>query len=116
MRKFETSQAGQEKNEAGKSTPCVSQQMKMSTEDAQHLLNNWQQMTQKVTQSLAPDIGQREVRETRDYNTVAPSVGLTTPLRLARRKQSPSGSARRSLRPLPVLPCASCNHIGTACN
>ena len=30
----------------------VSQQMKMSTEDAQHLLNDWQQMTQKVTQSL----------------------------------------------------------------
>jgi hypothetical protein len=31
---------------------CVSQQMKMTAEDAQHLLNDYQQMTQKVTQSL----------------------------------------------------------------
>jgi hypothetical protein len=31
---------------------CVSQQMKMTTEDAQHLLNDWQQMTKKITQSL----------------------------------------------------------------
>ena len=31
---------------------CVSQQIKMTTEDAQYLLNDWQQMTQKITQSL----------------------------------------------------------------
>ena len=31
---------------------CVSQQMKMTAEDAQHLLNDYQQMTQKVTQSF----------------------------------------------------------------
>jgi len=31
---------------------CVSQQMKMTAEDAQHLLNDYQQMTQKITQSL----------------------------------------------------------------
>ena len=31
---------------------CVSQQMKMSTEDTQHLLNDLQQMTQKITQSF----------------------------------------------------------------
>ena len=31
---------------------CVSQQMKMTAEDAQHLLNDCQQMTQKITQSL----------------------------------------------------------------
>jgi hypothetical protein len=31
---------------------CVSQQMKMTAEDAQHLLNDYQQMTQKFTQSL----------------------------------------------------------------
>ena len=31
---------------------CVSQQMKMTAEDAQRLLNDYQQMTQKVTQSF----------------------------------------------------------------
>ena len=31
---------------------CVSKQMKMTTEDAQHLLKDWQQMTQRITQSL----------------------------------------------------------------
>ena len=31
---------------------CVSQQMKMTAKDAQHLLNDYQQMTQKITQSL----------------------------------------------------------------
>ena len=30
---------------------CISQQMKMTAEDAQHLLNDYQQMTQKVTHS-----------------------------------------------------------------
>jgi len=31
---------------------CVSQQMTMTAEDGQHLLNDYQQMTQKITQSL----------------------------------------------------------------
>jgi hypothetical protein len=31
---------------------CVSQKMKMTAEDAQRLLNDYQQMTQKVTQSF----------------------------------------------------------------
>jgi hypothetical protein len=31
---------------------CVSQQMAMTAEDAQHLLNDWQHMTQRITQSL----------------------------------------------------------------
>ena len=30
---------------------CISQQMKMTAEDAQHLFNDWQQVTQKVTRS-----------------------------------------------------------------
>jgi hypothetical protein len=42
---------------------CVSQQMKMTAEDAQHLLNDCQQMTQKFTQSLTEDGSRREVRE-----------------------------------------------------
>ena len=31
---------------------CISQQMKMTAEDGQHLFNDWQQVTQKVTKSL----------------------------------------------------------------
>ena len=31
---------------------CVSQQMAMTAEDAQHLLNDCQRMTQRITQSL----------------------------------------------------------------
>ena len=30
---------------------CISQQMKMTTEDAQRLFNDWQQVTQRVTRS-----------------------------------------------------------------
>ena len=31
---------------------CLSAQMKMTAEDGQHLFNDWQQVTQKVTKSL----------------------------------------------------------------
>ena len=34
---------------------CVSQQMKMSAEDGQHLLNDCQQITQKIMRSLSSD-------------------------------------------------------------
>ena len=34
---------------------CVSQQMKMTAEDGQHLLNDWQQVTQKIMRSLGSD-------------------------------------------------------------
>jgi len=34
---------------------CVSQQMKMTAEDGQHLLNDWQQVTQKIMRSLSSD-------------------------------------------------------------
>ena len=41
-------------------TKCVSQQMKMAAEDGQHLLNDCQEITQKITKSLAnewPSVG-----------------------------------------------------------
>jgi hypothetical protein len=34
---------------------CVSQQMKMTAEDGQHLLNDSQQVTQKIMRSLSSD-------------------------------------------------------------
>lgn len=34
-------------------TKCVSQQMQMSAEDGQHLIEEYQQVTQKVTKSLS---------------------------------------------------------------
>jgi ribosomal protein L16 Arg81 hydroxylase len=33
-------------------TKCVSQQMKMTAEDGQHLFHDWQHITQKVTKSF----------------------------------------------------------------
>ena len=36
---------------------CLSAQMKMTAEDGQHLFNDWQQITQKVTKSLGKGNG-----------------------------------------------------------